>query len=232
MEQNKIIAIHQPNFIPWVGYFYKILKSDEFVLLDDVQFTKNGFTNRNQVKTPQGAQWLTLPVLQKGKFGQNIDEIAIAQPDHTIQKVLRTVEGNYKKAPFFNEYFPEFEKCLRNNGDKLAAVNIALIKWVCVSLEIKTPLVISSDLKAEGESTMRLINICKKRNAGKYLSGFGGNKYQEAELYKTHDIELTMTNFKHPQYKQLWGDFIPNMSVIDILFNCGKEAAEIVRNAN
>ncbi|MEY2828742.1 MAG: hypothetical protein RIQ33_600 [Bacteroidota bacterium] len=226
-----IAAIHQPNFVPWIGYFYKIEKADVFVLLDDVQFTKNSFINRNQIKTPQGAQWLTLPALQTGKFGQNINEVGIVQFEHNIKKVLKTVEGNYKKAPFYTNYFPEFENCLLHSGENMAAINIALIKFACNALEIKTPLIISSELKAEGESTMRLINICKQINATKYLSGFGGNNYQEAELYKQHHIELTITNFKHPQYKQLWGDFVPNMSIIDLLFNHGKDAAVILKNA-
>jgi hypothetical protein len=226
-----IAAIHQPNFVPWIGYFYKISKADVFVLLDDVQFTKNSFINRNQIKTPQGAQWLTLPALQTGKFGQNINEVGIVQFEHNIKKVLKTVEGNYKKAAFYDQYFPGFENCLLQNGDNMAAINIALIKWVVTELEIKTPLITSSDLKVEGESTLRLINICKQINADNYLSGFGGNKYQEAELYKEHGIELTMTNFKHPEYKQLWGDFAPSMSIIDLLLNCGDQSKIILENA-
>ncbi|MFZ2322559.1 MAG: WbqC family protein [Ignavibacteriaceae bacterium] len=226
-----ILSVHQPNFIPWLGFFYKLKLSDFFVFLDDVQFSKNSYINRNKIKTPQGANWLTLPVQSSGKFGQNINDVKITNYDITKRKILSTIKMNYSKTKYFNDYFSEFEDIFNKNEGNLSNLNIDLVLLINRILNINTEIVLSSQLEdIQGDSTERLINICKKMNCSIYFSGFGGSKYQDEDLFVENNIKLRKTDFIHPIYPQLWGEFIPNLSVIDLIFNCGSESQNILGN--
>lgn len=227
---NKMtIAIHQPNFMPWMGYFYKIAKSDIFVLLDDVQYTKGGFTNRNRIKTPNGEQWLTLNVNLSGHSFQSINKIIIFNKDKTLSKILKTIQNNYSKAEYFKSYFPELEKIVIESNDYLSEFNSSIIQWVKGLFNISTKIVRSSELNnIEGQSTDRLVSICNMLKASKYLSGKGGMNYQDEANFKDNNIELEITNFNHPVYNQLYGEFIPNLSIIDFIFNCGPDFLKTV----
>jgi hypothetical protein len=219
------VAIHQPNFLPWSGYFYKIAKSDVFVLLDDVQYTKNSFINRNLIKTYQGSLWITIPVMHSGKFGQLINGCRIQNKSFFSKKILKTIHQNYFKAPFYDYLFPELEGILNTKDESLVDLNITLIELLCKKLELNTNLLRSSDLhNVEGESTDRLISICKCLDATTYLFGFGAINYQDKDLFAEKNIEAKKTSFIHPTYNQLWGDFIPNLSVIDLLLNVGPDS--------
>lgn len=220
-----ILSIHQPNFIPWLGFFYKLKLSDSFVFLDDAQFSKNSFINRNKIRTPQGENWITLPVQSSGKFGQNINEVEITNYNVTKRKILSSIKMNYSKARYFSDYFGEFEDIFNKNEGNLSNLNIDLILLINKILNINTKVVLSSHLdNIQTNSTERLISICKKMNCSIYFSGFGGSKYQDENLFAENNIELKKTDFIHPLYPQLWGDFIPNLSVIDLIFNCGVES--------
>jgi hypothetical protein len=226
-----IAAIHQPNFIPWIGYFYKMLKCRRFVFLDDVQYIRRGFTGRVKIKTPQGEKWLSVPVKKKGRYHQSVSEVELESGDTWKKKVLGTLQSSYGKAPYFKTYFPEFETILQKDRHCLAELNIQLIQWLAQALEINTPMVKSSELAGvSGQSTERLVSICKAVGASRYLSGFGGQNYQEEEIFKENGIELVVYDFKHPEYPQLWGDFIPGLSAIDLLFNCGPQSVKILKN--
>lgn len=223
-----IVAIHQPNFLPWIGYFYKILKCDIFVFLDNVQYTKNSFINRNKIKTSQGEMWLTVPV--SFDFGQKILEVKINNNSDWKEKHIKTLELNYKKAPFFKEIY-EMIKGIYNEKKwtYLVDLNITLILEICNYLDIRRKFIRASDLEVEGKSTELLISIVKKLGGDMYLSGFGGAKYQEEELFEKSNIKLQYYNFKHPIYNQLWGEFISNLSILDLLFNYGKSTLDIIR---
>jgi hypothetical protein len=226
---GKVISIHQPNFVPWIGYFYKILQSDIFIILDNVQYSKNSFINRNRIKTPQGELWLTLPVETSGKFGQLINQCIILNKPKTTVKIIKSLELNYSKAPYFQEYICDIKEIISNSNELLCDTNIVLIKYILNILEVKTEIILASDLKnIQGASTDRLVSICKELNASKYLCGFGGVKYQDEELFKQQNIILSTTTFKHPTYSQLWGEFINGMSILDLLFNCGSKAKDIL----
>jgi hypothetical protein len=227
-----IVSIHQPNFIPWLGYFYKIYKSDVFVILDNVQFTKNGFTNRNRIKTPQGENWLTFPVIQSGKFGQDITNCVIFHKDQSARKIVNSVLANYKKSTYFDKYFTEFSDIIHRDTDKLCAINTELVHWILRELDIHTKVVKASELKSlEGESTERLVSICSELEATKYLAGLGAKKYQNDELFEQRGIELIHSPFKYPEYKQLWNGFIPNLSILDVIFNYGPDARQLLLNS-
>jgi len=222
-----IVAIHQPNFLPWIGYFYKIAKSDIFVFLDNVQYTKNSFINRNKIKTSQDVIWLTIPI--SFKFGQLINEVKIDNKTDWRKKHLRTLEMNYKRSNFFKEVFELIKRIYYlKNWQNLSDFNISLIKTIISYLDLNKTLVQSSSLDIQGKNTKLLIQIVKKVDGDVYLSGFGGAKYQEETSFKNEGIELVYYNFRHPAYKQLWNDFIPNLSIIDLLFNYGKESTKII----
>lgn len=224
-----IVSIHQPNFLPWLGFFYKIYRCDIFVFLDNVQFTKNSFQNRCKIKTPQGVAWLTEPVLIKKKFGQFTDEVEFNNRLPWRKSHLKTLEMNYKRAPYFERYFPKLEEIyLVKDWKYLSEFNIELIKLICKELSINKRFESASQIGVEGKSTSLLIDICRKLNTTSYLSGEGGAKYQEEEEFKKANIKLIYSDFKHSVYPQLWGEFVEGLSILDLLFNCGDKSVDIL----
>jgi len=228
---NKIVGIHQPNFLPWIGYFYKIMKSDIFVFLDDVQYIKRSFINRNKIKTKNGEQYIRLPLYQKGKYKQSIVDCVLFDKEAAVDSLIKNIQTNYGKSKYFIDYFSSFEEILNNGTVSLVDINISLIKWALYAMEETVDFKRSSELEGvTGASTERLISICKSVGGDRYLSGFGGNKYQDKEMFDDVNIELVITDFEHPTYDQLWGNFIPNLSIIDLIFNCGKDSKSIILN--
>ncbi|MCR4345087.1 MAG: WbqC family protein [Candidatus Scalindua sp.] len=222
-----LITIHQPQYLPWLGYLDKIDKADVFVILDNVQFKKNEWQNRNRIKTAQGCQWITVPVLYR--FPEKIDEVRINNKANWGRKHLQALITNYSKSIYFDNYKIFFEDIFSRSWDRLVDINVAIIKFLISALDLKTKLVIASDLKLREEPTERLIDICKTLNGNKYLAGKDGNKYMDLELFEKEGIEVIFQDFKHPVYNQLFGDFEPYMSAVDLLFNCGDNSLEILR---
>ena len=226
---SRIIAIHQPNFIPWIGFFYKWMVADIFVMLDDVQFSNNSLINRNKIKTSQGEQWITVPVMRRGRFRQQINETRILRDPKWIKKCLGSLKMNYSNSPFFSKYYPKIQELISQNQERLVELNISLLKWIVNEISIDVPFLRSSELKCiSGNSTERLVSICKALGADKYYCGFGGNKYHNEDLFKEMQIQLIKTDFLHPTYPQSWGRFIPNLSVLDLMFNCGDESKKYI----
>ena len=228
-----IVAIHQPNYLPWLGYFYKIASCDMFVLLDNVQYSKNGFINRNKIKTPQGTAWLTVGALTKGRYEQLINEVEInnSLPWSSIHE--KSISQGYSNAPYFKNYISFFEDIYHRKWEGLVDLNEALIKVICQILGIRSvEFTRASELNVPGQSTELLVNICKAVGSDTYLSGPSGQKYMDEELFEREGISLRYSDFKHPAYTQLWGDFIPNMSIIDLLFNEGGESLKILKEAS
>jgi len=222
-NKKRIIAIHQPNFLPWLGYFYKIYKSDIFVFLDNVQFTKNSCQNRVKIKSSQGSIWLTEPVLHN--FGQLTNEVKLNNKERWIDKHLKTLEMNYKRAKYFKEIYNLLaEIYLSKDWKYMSELNITFIESISNYLGIKRKFLLASSLNVSGNSTDLLIEIIKKVGGGIYLSGKGGMKYQDEEKFSQNNIKLVYSDFKHPVYPQLWGEFIEGLSIIDLLFNCGKDS--------
>ena len=222
------IASHQPNFIPWCGYFYKIAVSDAFVIADDVDFTRKSYINRNRIKTPSGSLWLTLPV-KKAPLGTPINEMEVIDR-REIERLLAVIQSNYGRAPHFMPFFEKLEATMISADSLLADINTGLIRLIMNELGITTPVFMTSEIRGiTGTSTDRIISICKAMNADTYISGFGGQKYQSAELMGENGIDCQVYRFSHPEYRQLCGEFIPGMSVIDLIFNCGPDAASILR---
>ena len=218
------LAIHQPNYLPWPGYFHKMESADVFLILDTVQYVKFEYDNRCKIKTPRGEQWLTVPVgLQKsGTLTRDVN-----LPDGAEWKLIqkRAILNNYSKTLYYKDYRSEINEIFDTGWKKLSDLNIKLIHAVREWLGIDTPLKFASELP---ESTLKgtglILSYCQELGVDVYLSGAGGKNYLEQEQFKNNNIKLEFQDFTPIVYPQRFGDFIPNLSVIDLLFNCGKES--------
>ena len=220
-----IVAIHQPQYIPWLGYFNKMIASDVFCYLDNVQYKKNEWQNRNRIKTARNWQWLTVPV--QYRFPQKINEVTINNTVSWKRKHLQALITNYNKAPFFREYIGFFEDVYSKDWEFLSELNVYLIEKICNILNLnKRTAVLVSDLSLSDDPTDRLIDICKALGGNTYLSGPDGIKYMNLEQFKKREVKVIVQNFKHPVYPQLFGDFQSHLSIVDLLFNCGPQSIE------
>ena len=223
-----IIAIQQPEHIPWIGFFNKMVSVDEFIYLDNVQFKKRYFENRNKIRTPDGWGWLTVPVMTKGLYKQKINDVEIDNSRAWIKKYLNGIKSNYGKAAFFEEVFNDLADIMNKEHKKLVTLNLALIDFVRTYLGISTPVLCSSSI-CEGIGSGLILDICARRNASIYLSGPDGRSYLRAEEFNENNIEVNYHDYVHPEYKQLKGSFISHMSIIDLLFNYGKKSLEVIK---
>lgn len=223
-----IIGILQPGYLPWLGFFEQIYRSDMFVFYDDVQYDKNGWRNRNRIRTASGVQWLTVPVLLKNESKQIIKDVKINNQENWRKKHLTSIRTNYSKGEYFNDYFPLLEKIYAREWNYLIDLNMELVYVLCDMLGLKKPFKFSSELDVEGDKNSRLVNICNKLGANKFYEGQTGKEYINMDVFKSAGIEVEFQNYKHPEYSQLYGDFIPYLSVIDLLFNEGSQSLEII----
>jgi len=227
------VAVMQPTFLPWMGYFDLIDQSDCFVFLDSVQFSKQSWQQRNRVKGPDGEQWITVPVLTKGLPNQRIFEVKVNQNAKFQKKTIKTITQIYRKAPFFDSYIDELSNIFLKSHVFLAELNIELILWVCRQLGIFTKMIRSTSLKAKGKKVELLVKICKELKADTYLSTPGSKVYiDENNLFVPHGIDLVYQVFKHPVYRQSKGGFLPCMSIIDLLFNEGQDSRSIIHKGS
>lgn len=225
------IAIAQPTFLPWLGYFDLIDQVDCFVLLDDVQFEKQSWQQRNRIKGPVGLQWLTVPVVFRGRLGQRIFEVEIREPE--FWKIhLRAIELSYRRSPHFDVYFPELTKILAEHDRLLADLNCRIIDWLCKSLKLPVKRIRSSELGESGKRSQLLVNLCRRRQADSYLSPIGSAVYLSEELHHFSDagIQVAFHHYVHPEYAQLFPPFCPYASVLDLIFNEGNRSMEIIRS--
>ena len=217
MRSSKTIAIHQPNYLPHLGYFEKMARSDIFVILDSVQYEKDSYTNRTLIKTPKGQEWLTLSI--QNNFPQPIKDVKLANFRGDSVRHLKTIEMNYKKAKGFKTVFPIIQKLYEGNWQYLSQFNIHLIRNLAGILKKEPKIERTSKYNFKKSSTELLIEICKKFGADTYLAGGGGKKYQDDELFKGSGIKLEYLDYVQPESPQLWGKFIKGLSIIDYLFN-------------
>ncbi len=228
----RIAAIHQPQYLPYLGFFHKLLHCDIFVALDNVQFQKNGLQNRNKIKTSQGWQWLTVPVINR--FGQLINEVRISPEVFWQRKHWSALVSNYSRAPYFDMYGPGVKDLVDREWSHLCDLNMALTRWTAEVLGIKTAILYSSALKVDGKQTEFLINICNAVEADCYLSGPGGANYMDLMAFEAAGITVSWQNFTAPVYEQLFPEFgfIPNLSIVDTLFNYGQRTIEFMQQGS
>jgi len=226
----KKVAIVQSNYIPWKGYFDMIAAVDEFILYDDMQYTRRDWRNRNQIKTPQGVQWLTIPVKVKGRYFQTIRETEIegslCAKDH-----WKAITQNYRRAPYFNEIAAWIEPLyLAEPPTNLSQLNRRFIEAVCDYLGIKTSISNSWDYPLSEGKSERLADLCASAGGSEYISGPAARDYIEESVFAERGIKLTWFDYAgYPEYPQLWGEFTHGVTILDLLFNCGKEAHRYMR---
>lgn len=226
----KTISIHQPVYLPWLGFFKKIISSDIFVFLDDVQYEKNGWQNRNKIRTNDGEIWVTVPVNSKSKT--LLKDITIDNSSNWAKKHSKSISHNYSKAKFFDKHWNDFERIYQKKIDRLIDLNLEIIKLLMKKLKIQTKTILASELKISEQGSQRILEICKALGADSYLSGSVGKDYLKLNDFTDNSINVNFQNFKHPIYNQVFEPFHPNMSAIDLLYNEGEQSERILKIGN
>jgi hypothetical protein len=224
------ISIHQPVYLPWLGFIKKIMSSEIFVFLDDVQFEKNGWHNRNKIKTSTGDIWLTVPVSSKST--QKLNDITIDTKSNWTKNHSKSIYLNYRKSPYFDDYWSELNEIYNTHFTKLIDLNLEIIKFLLKKFNIKSNTILSSTLDISKSGSDRILEICKSQNSLNYLSGIQGKNYLNLEDFEKNNILVEFQNFQHPKYDQLFGKFSPNLSAIDLLFNEGPNSIEILEKSS
>ncbi len=224
-----MISASQPYFAPFPGFFYKALLSDALVILDEVQFP-HGTTwiSRNRFKNDQGPLWLTIPVWKKGLGEQRINEVRICHEGRWHHKHLQSFKTAYGNAPYLGDHLGFIEELFDSRYDRLIDLNLAIIRYLLDCLRIQTRVVLLSELGVQGKATQLLIEICRTLGAATFLGQSQAQKYLDAELFRQTKIELRFFRYAAPVYPQLWGEFLANLSTLDLLFNCGPRARDIM----
>lgn len=226
----KRVAIVQSNYIPWKGYFDLIKAVDEFILLDDVQFTRRDWRNRNRIKTPQGTRWLTIPVKVKGRYLQRIDEVEVSDQEW-LRSHWATLVQSYSAAPNFELYREPLEDLYRSPGPRrLSDVNRRFIDAISSFLGIRTPISKSGDRPVEGRKSERLVALCRQVGATEYLSGPAARAYLDEELFAEAGVSVSYADYSgYPEYPQLHPPFEHQVTVLDLLFHVGAEAPNYMK---
>lgn len=223
------VSIHQPDYLPWLPYFNKIKNVDIFVFLDCAQYSKNKFHNRNKIRTSQGWVYLTIPI-PRDQYEKKIFEVALPKNRDWRRKHWKSILISYSRAPYFKEYKDFFENIYQSEFEYLADLNIEIIKYLKDRFNFSARFVCESELKINKElkGSERLLAILKELKANYYLSGSSGRRYLDLSLFEKENIQVEFQEYKHPVYSQLFGKFIPGLSAIDLLFNCGPAAGKII----
>ena len=228
---GKRIAIVQSNYLPWKGYFDLIASVDEFVLFDDFQYTRRSWRNRNLIKTPQGVQWLTVPVIASPQRSTRISEVKIAELGWG-EHHLKTLRMAYGRAPFFSEVIALVEEAIGACPSHLSELNEFLVRRICAYLGIRTPISTHRDYSGTDDRQLRLRDICVQAGASIYVSGPAAKCYLDEEVMRSAGIAVEWFDYAgYPEYRQLWGPFVHEVSIVDLLFNQGPYSADYLRFA-
>lgn len=214
-----ILTAHQPAYLPWLGYFDKIQRADTFIYLETVQFETNSFINRNRIKTPQGPLWLTVPVRTRGHLHTTIEEIEIDDTRNWRKKHLGAIYANYRRAAAFDTIYPAFEALLQCEHRLLSDLCFAQLKFWMDTLGIRTSVIKASALNVPGSKSSLILGLARHQGASRYLSGALGSNYLDAAAFAAAGVEVSYQCYRHPEYRQLWGDFVPGMSILDFVMN-------------
>lgn len=212
-----IVTIHQPDFVPWLGFFDRWQKSDLYMALDDVQFLRRGWHHRDRIKTANGSEWLTVPVCKKGRYEQLIRDVRIDDSTRWRDVHLKKLEFNYRKAPNFDRCFGEISKIYRKKQSHLIDLNMDLLRYMAAELGISTPVDFSSRFNVASKASERLVELVRSVQGAEYLTGTGSRDYLDESLFRKEGIEVIWQEYEHPVYDQLSGPFIPKLSAVDYL---------------
>jgi hypothetical protein len=229
------VAIHQPHFLPWVGYLDRMMKADLFIVLDDVQFEAQNYQNRVRIKTGQGPRWITVPVYHISQDQKILDKIIDNSRAGRLRwgrKVFLTLQYAYAGAPFFKQYASALKEIFDARWEKLADLNRELLDFLRQAMDIHTPMVNSSELGVSGQKSELVLNLCRAVGADTFLGGLGGSRgYVDAQAFERAGVQVQWQEFTHPRYAQHPGPdtFVEGLSTVDMLFNCGPESANLLR---
>lgn len=228
----KTLVVLQPGYLPWLGFFDQMRRADAFVYYDDVQYDKHGWRNRNRVKSPDGPRWLTVPVRHHGLGQPRVMDVEIESRTPWARKHIGTLRQLYAKAPFTKQYMPELEELLLRPWPRLVDLDLALVALMARWLALSPTIFRSSELGVGGEQSMRLLRLCQHVGATRYLSGSSARDYLDLPLFAQHGIDVAWQDYRHPEYTQQYGSFVPYLSAIDLLLNCGVESRAILESGN
>lgn len=214
-----IMSAHQPAYMPWLGYMDKIKRSDIFIFLDTVQYEKNSFTNRNKIKTADGPVWLSVPVIKTNHFSKDMSEMLIDRNYNWRRKHLNAIFLAYKKAPNFNKLYPELEKLYGQEYGTIVDLTWNHLHFWLEYLGIHTKIIKSSSILVSGKKSELILRLCQAVNADYYISGIMGRGYLDEGEFSAAGIQVEFQEYKHPRYPQLYGEFIPNMGIVDFAMN-------------
>ena len=231
VETRVILSAHQPAYLPWLGYFKKIAMSDVFCVLDNVQFKKFDYINRNRIRDGDGATWLSVPVHRKGHSMDRISEMQIVQ-DGWQKTHLKTIRLVYSKSTYFDRYFGSLEDILLKRHSGLSELTADLLSYLLEALSLKANVVRASDYSVPGKKNEYLINLCREFGASTYVFGSLGRGYADERLFAEAEITIRFLDYRHPVYRQQREPFLPNLSIIDLLFNEGPNSLEILTNTD
>jgi len=224
-----IVSAYQPYFAPFAGFFSKALRSDVLVLMDRVQFPRGTtWLTRNRLKNDQGTLWMTIPVWKKGLGLQRIDEVRICNEGRWAKKHLTSLKSAYANAPFFDDHKPFLERLFCEGFERLVDLNLEIIRHLMTELNVPARIVRLSHLTADTDEPRLSVDICRELGATHFLAQAGARKYLDPDRFEKAGISLKFFNPRPPIYPQLWGPFIPNLSVLDLLFNCGPKSHEVI----
>ena len=225
------VAIHQPQYLPWLGHFAKLASADCWIFLDTVQYEKNGWQNRNRIKTPRGAQWLTVPV--QARLGTLIRDVVIDAARPWGRKHAEALRVNYARAPHFARYFPDLDRLLKRPWRLLADLNMEVTRFLAQALGSSPRMIRASELpEGSTDPTGRLLDLCRAVGGDTYLAGQDGARYMALDQFRTSGVAVWVQEYQHPTYAQLHGDFLPFLSVVDLLLNHGESSLEILRQGD
>jgi hypothetical protein len=227
-----ILTAHQPVYLPWLGLFHKIALADQFISFDQVQYQPKDWNNRNRIKTPQGLIWLSVPVLRKGYLERSISDIEINNVEPWARKHWRSLKIAYAKAPYFARYADFFEDTYARRWHTLVELNAYMLAWFLDTLGIKVPVRSAGEWQFQGEKSALVLDMCRQVGASQYIFGAQGRDYADVAAFEAAGIKVHFQDYRHPEYPQLHGAFAPNLSVVDLLFNCGDASRDILLSGN
>jgi len=236
-----IVAIHQPHFMPWMGYLDRMLRADLFIVLDHVQYENRNYQNRTRIRIDGKAQWLTVPLLQRSQAERIVDKRIDNPPAAKVAEGrwwganhFQTLRHAYREAPFFDDHAPAVQKLLEEPRDALVDLDLATLDFLREALDIRTPLVRSSTLGVTARKSALIVELCQAVGADAYLAGMGGSRdYLDREAFERAGIRLLWQDYKQPSYRQCGeAPFLPGLSALDLLFNCGPSAHGLLRTGS
>lgn len=222
------VVILQPGYLPWLGFFDQMLRSDVFVYFDDVQYDKHGWRNRNRIKSATGPIWLTVPVLNAGRLGQKINEVEIDNRGPWARKHITAIAQNYARAPYLKTYLPQLDALLTRHWESLVELDLAVVELICNWIGIERQIERSSRMRIEGGQSERLLNVCRHFQADRYLSGDSAKNYLDVKSFLHGGVQVEWQAYRHPTYPQLHGEFFPYLSVLDLVMNVGEKSLDVL----